>query len=237
MTKAMKTPFLRVTEEDLYPGFDPKEGPDIGDFWDPEAMETTPEWNGARTMWERVRTYHVLHSPRYVPIPQAYEIPRPLKVWADEIIDGATPGPMLVSGEIGVGKTHGVCATACYLGAFWDRQIYIKAPLIAVHTASRLMTQLKDYGARDAREDLYRETINAKVLVIDDLTRFKVTDHDMETLGQVVDERMGKNLPTMITLNHRPDVPLSDLVPPFLASRLESGRHAIIMGTDRRAAL
>lgn len=237
MTKIMKTSFIRVTEEDLYPGFEPKDGPDIGAYWNSELMETSAEWNGARTLWERVKAYHTLHQAKYVPIPTAYEIPRPLKTWADGIIDGQPPEPCLVSGEIGVGKTHGVCAAACYLAAFWDRSLFIQAPAIAFHTASRLMSQLKDYGGREAREDLFHNVINAKVLVIDDLTRFKITDHDMESLGQVVDERMGKSLPTMITLNHQPDVELSDLVPAFLASRLESGRHVIIMGSDRRAKL
>lgn len=234
MTASMTTPFETIRPENLYPGFDREEGPDPSAFWDAEAMAPSEEWDAQRRAWVKVKAYQAFHSPKYIPIPEAYEIPRPLRLWADAIIDGAPVKPLLVSGVVGVGKTHGVCAMACYLAAFWDRQLYVDAPPIAFHTASRLMSQLKDFGGREAREALYFATANAKVLVIDDLTRFKITDHDMETLGQLVDERLGKNLPTIFTLNEL-DGELTDLVPPFLASRLASGMRVQMHGTDRRA--
>lgn len=234
MTASMITPFETIRPEDLYPGFNPEEGPDPSAFWDSETMAPSEEWDRQRRAWVKVKAYLTFHSPKYIPIPEAYEIPRPLRLWADAIIDGGIVKPLLVSGVVGVGKTHGVCAMACYLAALWDRSIYVEAPPIAFHTASRLMSQLKDFGSRETREKLYLATINAKVLVIDDLTRFKITDHDMETLGQLVDERMGKNLPTIFTLNEL-DGELTDLMPPFLASRLGSGMHVQMFGVDRRA--
>lgn len=234
MTTSIATPFEHIRPEDLYEGFDPEEGPDPSAFWDPETMAPSEEWDRLRRVWVKVKAYQVFHQAKYIPIPEAYDIPRPMRLWADAIIDGGPVKPLLVSGVVGVGKTHGACAMACYLAAFWGRELYVSAPPIAFHTASRLMSQLKDFGDREARELRYHETVNAKVLVIDDLTRFKLTDHDMESIGQVVDERMGKSLPTIFTLNEL-DGELTDLVPPFLASRLASGQQIRILGTDRRA--
>jgi hypothetical protein len=234
MTTIIATPFENIRPEDLYEGFDPEEGPDPSAFWDPEAMAPSEEWDRRRRAWVKAKAYQAFHAAKYIPIPEAYEIPRPLRLWADAIIDGGPVKPLLVFGVVGVGKTHGVCAMSCYLAALWDRSIYVEAPPIAFHTASRLLSQLKDFGGRETREKLYLASVNAKVLVIDDLTRFKITDHDMETLGQLVDERMGKNLPTIFTLNEL-DGELTDLVPPFLASRLASGQQIRILGTDRRA--
>lgn len=234
MTASMTTPFETVRPEDLYSGFDPEEGPDPSDFWDPEAMAPSEEWDLMRRAWVKVKAYKVFHSVKYIPIPEAYEIPRPLRLWADAILDGGPVKPLLIFGVVGVGKTHGACAMACYLAALWDRQLYVEAPPIAFHTASRLVSQLKNFGNSDAREQLYFEVTHAKVLVIDDLTRFKLTDHDMETLGQLIDDRMGKSLPTVCTLNDL-DGELTDLVPPFLASRLASGTQVHMLGKDRRA--
>lgn len=230
------TPFDRMLPEDLYPGFDPEEGPDIGDFWDPETMQTREkDWDAARNIWVRVKAYRNYHSAKYIPIPDAYEIPRPLRLWAEEILEGKPVKPLLVHGHVGVGKTHGVCAMACLLAALWDRPIYVEAPPISFHTASRLLSQLKDFGSRDERQALYFAVTNAKVLVVDDLTRGSITDHDMETLGQVVDERQGKSLPTIFTVNHDPDTDLTELMPAFLASRLSAGQQLHIIGKDRRA--
>jgi hypothetical protein len=231
---AMITPFDRILPEDLYDGFDPDDAPDPAEFWDADLMGPNEEWNRLRSTWVKVKAYRALHAPKHVPMPDAYEIPRPARQWADKIIQGGPIKPLLMSGVVGVGKTHGASALACYLAAFWDSNSYVDAPPIAFHKASRLVGQLKNFGNAKAREDLYFEVTHAKVLVIDDLTRFKLTDFDMESLGEVVDEREG-TLPTVFTLNHDPAVELSELMPAFLASRLGSGQECAILGTDRRA--
>lgn len=235
MTMSMTTPLERILPEDLYEGFNPEEGPDPSAYWDAETMAPSEEWDRKRRAWVKAKAYKTFHSSKYVPAPETYEIPRPLRLWADRIIDGETPRPLLVFGDVGVGKTWGVSAMVCYLAALWDCQLYVDAPPIAFHTASRVIGQLKNFGAAEAREQLYFSVSQAKVLVIDDLTRFKITDHDMETLGQLLDERQDRGLPTIFTVNHGPDVEMTDLVPPFLASRLLSGQQIQMFGTDRRA--
>jgi hypothetical protein len=236
MTASMATPSTRVLPEDLIPGFDPEEGPDPSIYWDPEAMAPSKEWDDLRRAWVRVKAYHTFHSAKYVPAPHCYDIPVPLMRWADRIIDGGEIRPLLVSGRVGVGKTWGVSAMACYLAAFWDRQLYVDAPPIACHTASKLVSKLKNFGSGEAREKLSFEVSNAKVLVVDDLTRFKITEFDMETLGELLDDRQSSGLPTIFTLNHDPgEIPMTDLMPAFLASRLESGEHVQMFGPDRRA--
>jgi chromosomal replication initiation ATPase DnaA len=240
MTTSMTTPSDLLRPEDIYEGFNPEEGPDPSAYWDPETMEPNEEWDRRRRLWVQVKAYKNFHSAKYVPAPSTYEIPRPLRKWAEEIIFGdSTPElfkPLLVSGRVGVGKTWGVSAMVCYLAAFWERHDYVEAPPIAFHTASKLVGKLKNYGNGEARSELAFEVERAKVLVIDDLTRFKLTEHDMESLGQLLDDRQGHGVPTIFTLNHDPDeVEMANLMPPFLVSRLEAGKHIQMFGPDRRA--
>lgn len=232
---AMITPFQRVAPEDVLPGFDVNSPPDPADYWDDEAMGPSEEWNALRKVWSQVKAYQGLHHVKHVPMPEAYEMPRPALRWANDIIGGAKIKPLLLSGGVGVGKTHGACALACYLAAFWNHNSYVEAPPIAFHKASRMVSQLKNFSSPKAREEFYFQVTHAKVLVIDDLTRFKMTDFDMESLGELVDERESA-LPTIFTLNHDPAVELADLMPAFLASRLGAGQQFMIMGPDRRAA-
>lgn len=230
------TPLDLIRPEDLYEGFDVENPPDPANYWDPEAMAPSEEWNRLRAIWVKVKTYQALHSPKYVAAPDTYEIPRPLKTWADRIIAGEAPHPLLVFGTVGVGKTWGVSAMACYLAAFWDRKVWVEAPPIAFRKASRMVSQLKNFGSGDAREDVHFEVVHAKVLVVDDLTRAKLTDFDMETIGELVDARTDAKLPTIFTVNHSPDTELTELMPAFLASRLGQGQQIMILGPDRRAA-
>jgi hypothetical protein len=233
MTTTVKTPFVRIVAEDVLPGFDPNEPPDPAPYWDNETLEISDEWSKIHSLWATVKTYEFLH--RLVPVPEAYEIPKPALSWADAIIAGGPVKPLLLYGPVGVGKTHGACALACYLGAFWDRRLFTGGPPIAFHTASLLLSGLKNFGSGDRRDELFHQVTTAKVLVIDDLTRFKSTDYDMESLGQVIDTRQANRLPTVVTLNDMGPDDLSDQIPPFLASRLLSGNQAPIFGTDRRA--
>jgi chromosomal replication initiation ATPase DnaA len=236
VTAVLKTSWIRILPEDVMPGFDPKNDPDPGDYWDPELLAPSEEWNKLRMLWTKVNAYVRLHAK--VPEHDAYEIPVLIKNWADTVIDGVPPKPLMIYGNVGVGKTYGTSAVACYLAAFWDRNLYTSAPAVAFHTASMLVGGLKNFGSAEAREELLHSVSNAKVLVIDDLTRFKATDFDMETLGQIIDTRQAKKLPTIVTLNdlNNPSVDLAEKLPQFLASRLLAGVSIPVYGEDRRTA-
>lgn len=227
-----RTTFVRVEVDDLYAGFDPDTPPDSGPYWDPDTQEITEEWHQLMLRWERAQRYLRYHS--HVPVAGAYEMPDAAKHWADEIIAGHKVSNLIVYGGVGTGKTHGACATACYLSALWDRAQFTDAPNIVFKTASMLLSELKAFG--DTRDEVMHHSLHTKVLVIDDLTRFEIKNFDIESMGQILDTRMGKGLPTILTLNYPAidlDQALQDL-PPFLASRIQGGHLAFLFGPDRR---
>lgn len=234
----LKTPFVRVTPEDVMPGFDPEEAPDPGEHWDPDELAPSEEWNRQRMLWTRVKAYQTLHGAKFLPphYCDAYEMPELARVWADKIMSGEPALPLVLYGQVGVGKTHGACAAAVYLAAFWDHQFYTETPAVVFAQASRLLSELKAFSSAQKREDRLHEVTHAKVLIIDDLTRFQPSDFDMETLGQILDTRTGAGLPTVITINEDAIETLDTKVPMFLASRLQAGQMVRILGADRRLA-
>jgi hypothetical protein len=238
MTTPVKTPMVSMRPQDLMPGFDIHEPPDPAAYpLDPDAEHLGPgdAWDRDRTLWSQVKTYVLLH--KLVQAEDAYEIPRPAMKWINGILDGGLARPLLMYGTIGVGKTWGACAAACFLSAFWDRQLYTDVPGVCFQIASDMVSELKDFSSEERREKM-RVVTGTKVLVVDDLSRFKLTEYDLETVGKILDLREGKKLPTIVTLNEvtNPDVQLDSLLPPFLASRLLAGQQALILGEDRRRA-
>lgn len=236
MTVPVKTPLIPALPENLFPGFDLAKPPDPADFpWEEGQVGPSDDWDRQHTLWTQVKTYVNLH--KLVPASEAYEIPRPAKLWIESILDGEPIRPLLMYGTVGVGKTWGACAAACFLAAFWERTLFTDVPGVCFQTASDMVSELKDFSSDERREKM-RIVTGAKVLVIDDLTRFKLTDYDLETIGKILDLREGKKLPTIVTLNEvtNPGSQLDGLLPPFLASRLLSGQQALILGDDRRRA-
>lgn len=238
MAEQIATKFTTILPEDVFPDFDIDEEPDPGEHWDPVAMAPSEEWSQLDIAWRRTRAYVRLHSRKHVPEPESYSMPRAVLDWAESFCSGTLDASpvLIVNGPVGVGKTYTASALACYLGAFWTKTFFTDAPTIVFKTASLMLGELKNFGSAKDRERTHFEVTRAKVLVIDDLTRFKSTDYDMESLGQVVDYRNQKGQPTIVTVNDMDD-PASQLdgaVPEFLASRLLSGYVIPIFGQDRR---
>lgn len=234
----LQTKFVTILPEDVYEGFDIDEEPDPGPHFDPATGEHSPEYLADRDLWGLVRRYVRMHSRKYVPEPESYSMPEGVHAWAEMFCQGELEEKpvLLLNGPVGVGKTYSASALACYLGAFWGRMFFTDAPTIVFKTASLLLSELKNFGSREDRERAQFEATRAKILVIDDLTRFKATDYDMESLGQVIDHRNQNGQPTVVTINDISNVAeqLPDVLPDFLASRLLAGYQIPIWGPDRR---
>lgn len=234
----MKTRFVTVRPDDLLPGFNPAKPPDPGDHWDADSMEIAPEWDTARQRWARVKAYTDLHQPPSIPFEfgRAFEMPEMAKVWADAIIGGERPSVLAMFGPPGTGKSHGASAVSCYLGALWDFPRYVEAPSVLFARVSELVGQLKGFHDHEGREQAHQQATNAKVLVLDDLTRFELKAYDVETIGQLLDRRNSIGVATIVTLNEPDPSSISTKVPPFLASRLLAGQQVAVFGEDRRLA-
>lgn len=239
MTEMIISKFVTILPEDVYPDFDIDEEPDPGPHFDPVTGNHSAEYLAQRDLWGLVRRYVRMHSRRYVPEPESYSMPEAVHAWAENFCGGrlAEKPVLVLNGPVGVGKTYSASALACYLGAFWDRMFFTDAPTILFKTASLLLGELKNFSSREDRERSHFEATRAKVLVVDDLTRFKTTDFDMESLGQVIDYRNQHGQPTVVTVNGVADVgQLPEILPEFLASRLLAGYAIPIFGPDRRRA-
>jgi len=236
MTDMIKTKFVTILPEDVYPDFDLDEEPDPGAHFNPITGEHSPEYLADRDLWGLVRRYVRMHSRKYVPEPEAYSMPDAVFRWVESFCAGdADDRLMVLYGEVGVGKTYSASAAACYLGAFWPKMFFTDAPTIVFKTASVLLRELKNFSASENRDRASFEVTRAKVLVVDDLTRFRATDYDMESLGEVIDHRNQHNLPTIITVNSNEDMhQIDEKVPAFLASRLGQGLQVPVWGMDRR---
>lgn len=238
MTDILQTKFVTILPEDVYPDFDIDNEPDPGPHFDPATGEHSPAYLADRDLWGLVRRYIRMHSRKYVPEPESYSMPEPVHAWAERFCNKELDEKpvLLLYGPVGVGKTYSASALACYLGAFWPKMFFTDAPTIVFKTASVLLRELKNFSASESRDRASFEVTRAKVLVVDDLTRFKVTDYDMESLGEVIDYRNQHGQPTIVTINNLADLPeqLPEVLPEFLASRLLAGYSIPIFGPDRR---
>lgn len=234
MSFAPRTPLVRITPDDIYPGFsEMKDGPNRGGYSDEEYSAEYDKWNEGRVY----KLWHKYVPPLYV---NAYEMPQKAVDWVMEIVDGERqPSNLIYTGQVGVGKSYSAAATACLLVTKWSAPRYCPKSIHFTLT-SNLLSTLKNWGLTDGeRDDALNEACTSKVLVLDDLGRYKTTDHDAENLGRILDARLGAMLPTVFTTNVNPGEDVKDkLVNQFgdyLASRILGGATiAGIAGTDRR---
>lgn len=142
--------------------------------------------------------------------------------WADDLA-GGQPRNLAVTGPTGTGKTWSVwhaaerAVRAGYEGrviittAAWFRRI------IAPVTADPVQ-----FGRMAA----------SGLLAIDDLGSVRLSEWDMDHLGELVDERWSAQLPTVVTSNV---TALRDLLGPRISSRLVHNAAVVELdGPDRR---
>lgn len=148
-----------------------------------------------------------------------------------EVVRGTRWIAFLVGGA-GIGKTHIANASLIAWCELWKRA---DAALI---TVPDLLDQLRQTHAGNAQislDDLMRYYKLRGFLVLDDLGANRVTDFADEKLYQIIDERMRRKRPTLVTSNVEPGSALeSERIEERTLSRLMPGRVVLRAQPDQR---
>ncbi|MCO5215145.1 MAG: ATP-binding protein [Thermomicrobiales bacterium] len=103
---------------------------------------------------------------------------------------------LVLSGPVGVGKTHLAVAIAHFVIEQGMNAYFAAVPDLMDHLRSTFAP-----GSEDAYDDRFEEIRNAQLLVLDDLGTENATPWAQEKLYQIINHRYVERLPTVITTN------------------------------------
>jgi DNA replication protein DnaC len=142
--------------------------------------------------------------------------------WVSRLIAGGKQN-LILAGPVGTGKTWTVwkAAEQAVRGGYED--------LVIVTTAAHLRRIIAPATADPLEFERY---LAAGLLAIDDLATVRLSEWDMDHLGELIDIRWSWQRPTMVTSNK---TDLASLLGPRISSRLAHNAVIVPMdGTDRR---
>jgi DNA replication protein DnaC len=145
-----------------------------------------------------------------------------LKTWA-RMLAGGVGQNLILTGPVGTGKTWAIwhAAEEAVRSGYEGRVI--------VTTAARFR-RICAPATADPRE--FERYCAAGLLVIDDIGAVRLSEWDMDHLGELADERWGAQLPTVVSSN---ETKLRELLGPRISSRLADDALVVeLTGTDRR---
>jgi DNA replication protein DnaC len=179
----------------------------------------------ANAIWEAERRQRLVdnllkHRPAVFDAPG--ELDPKLKTWA-RMLAGGDSRNLVLTGPVGTGKTWALWRAAeeavrsGYEGA------------VVITTAAQFRRSIAPATA-DPRE--FTRCRDAGLLAIDDLGTFRLSEWDLDHLGELTDARWAAQVPTVITSNK---TDLAALLGPRISSRLQDGALKVNWdGTDRR---
>lgn len=186
------------------------------------------EWE-ARQEAERVRARLDASG-----IPPAYrsadvaDCPPEVRAWAESPTAG-----LLLQGGFGTGKTHAACAALIAL-----------APTRSVRftTVDRMLRERRDsFSGAEAEGSVAGRFLNAGALCLDDLGKERQTEWGIAALFEVVDARLSRGLPTIVTTNYAGRELLARMsaggdatTAKAIVSRMAGYDRAVLAGGDRR---
>lgn len=124
-----------------------------------------------------------------------YESFRTCKKYADnfEQVKHQVKNSLIISGDNGIGKTHLAVAIA--------HEVMSNGISVYFATAPTLFEKLRDELFFDGKKPIHKMTVNAELLIIDDLGKEKSSEWTSETLYKIVNDRYENKLPVIITTN------------------------------------
>lgn len=161
-------------------------------------------WHAERR--QRLATNLLKNRPAEMAAPGKLD-PR-LADWSRRLASGVKQN-LILTGPVGAGKTWAVwkAAEEAVLAGYEG--------LVIITTAARFRRVIAPATA-DPRE--FTRYCAAGLLVIDDLATFRLSEWDLDNLGELVDTRWSEQRPTVITSNK---TDLKELLGPRISSRLQ----------------
>jgi DNA replication protein DnaC len=180
-----------------------------------EALET---WHAER----RARLAANFLNARPAEFARPGDLDPRLAAWAEDLAAGR-PRSLIVTGPVGVGKTWAVWHAA-------EHAVRAGYEGSAVITSAGRLRRIVAPSTADPRE--FAGYCHAGLLAIDDLGASRLSEWDMDHLGELADARWANRRPTVITSNVSA---LRALLGPRISSRLSHNALLIEMdGPDRR---
>jgi len=142
--------------------------------------------------------------------------------WARKLAAGCKQN-LILAGPVGTGKTWAVWKAA-------EQAVRAGYEHLVIITAASRLRRIIAPSTADPAE--FQRCLTAGLLAVDDLGTTRLSEWDMDHLGELVDARWGAQLPTVITSNK---TDLASMLGPRISSRL--GHNALIVpmdGPDRR---
>jgi DNA replication protein DnaC len=184
------------------------------------TSETEPVETWLAERQERFAANLLTHRPAEFATPG--ELDLRLLRWAQDLAAGQTQN-LIITGPVGTGKTWSVwhaAERAVRLG-YEDR--------VVITTAARFRRIVAPSTAEPAE---FTRWLGAGLLAVDDLGATRLSEWDMDHLGELVDTRWADHRPMVVTSNI---TDLRRVLGPRISSRL--AHHAVIVemaGPDRR---
>ena len=145
-----------------------------------------------------------------------------LKAWAIALAGGVTQN-LVLTGPVGAGKTWAVWKAA-------ETAVrYGYEGSVVITTAARLRRIIAPSTAEPQEFTRYCE---AGLLAVDDIAAMRLSEWDLDHLGELADIRWAAKAPTVITSNK---TKLSELLGPRISSRIQHNALTVALdGPDRR---
>jgi DNA replication protein DnaC len=145
-----------------------------------------------------------------------------LQAWA-RLLAGGISQNVILTGPVGTGKTWTIWRAAEEaIRCGYDK-------LVIVTTAARLRRIIAPATADPGEFERY---CAAGLLAVDDLASFRLSEWDLDHLGELVDIRWSQHRPVIVSSNV---TKLKDLLGPRISSRLQHDALVVELdGTDRR---
>jgi len=188
---------------------------------------TTP-WTGAdeaARIWHAERRQRLaanLLANRPPEFAAPGELDPRLRAWSRALADGSGRN-LVLNGPVGSGKTWSLWHAA-------EAAVHAGYEAAIVLTTAARLRRIAAPATADPAE--FTRYCNAGLLAIDDLASVRLSEWDMDHLGELVDERWSWKRPTAVTSNV---TKLRDLLGPRISSRIQ--HRALIIdldGADRR---
>lgn len=151
-----------------------------------------------------------------------------VRAWAAEPTAG-----LLLQGGFGAGKTHAACAA-----------LIANAPMRTVRftTFAQMARERRDaFGGSEAEGAVAGRLLNVGMLCIDDLGKERQTEWSVSVLFEIVDARLSRGLPTIVTTNYAGRELLARMTAAgdattakAIVSRMAAYERAVLEDGDRR---
>jgi hypothetical protein len=205
-----------------------------GEVWDEilaselsrqSTTTTRPSGCARLTLWGTPRPRHLKNLRRILD-----EINPSLRKVLRELIQGERPWPLLLSGDVGAGKSAAALCLLDYAGGEYYTAETLAAEFIAAQQGR------VERGPIGNKYDVYPEDLwgildRAPLVVLDELaTRSTVSDHHYNTVKRLIDLRLGKPFIAVTNCEEHLLAAYDDRV----VSRLRAGTAFLLEGDDRR---